>query len=135
MGSNNKATVEDRVLQVAEWLLVPYTSSEIVALCRTEWNACRRTAFDYIKQANERIAEENDQHLAAEIVKAKTRMERIARKAEEDKEYTASIAAQRELNKLMGLEAPQRSEVKHNVSFLDELVNEEDRPQPLEQQS
>lgn len=134
MGSNNRATVEDRVLQVADWLLVPYTSSEIVALCRTEWDTCRRTAFDYIKQANERIAEENNQHLAAEIAKAKTRMERIARKAEEEKEYTASIAAQRELNKLMGLEAPQKSEVKHNVSFLDELVNEEDRPQPLEQQ-
>lgn len=132
MGSNNRATVEDHVLQVAEWLLVPYTSSEIVTLCRTEWGTSRRTAFDYIKAANERIAEENNQHLAAEIVKAKTRMERIARKAEEEKEYAASIAAQRELNKLMGLDAPQKQEIKHSVDWLDGIVNETDQPQPVE---
>jgi hypothetical protein len=63
---------------------------------------------------------ENREDLAAEIIKAKTRLERITRKAEDDKEYNASIAAQRELNKLMGLAAPEKQEVKHDVS--DEFV-------------
>jgi len=116
MGSNNQATVEDRVMQVADWLLVPYTSSEIVRLCATEWQVHRATAFEYIRKANERIVADNSDDLAAEIIKAKERLERITRKAEEDKEYQASIAAQRELNKLMGLAAPEKTEVKHNVT-------------------
>ena len=116
MGSNNQATVEDRVMQVADWLLVPYTSSEIVRLCATEWQVHRATAFEYIRKANERIVADNSDDLAAEIIKAKERLERISRKAEEDKEYQASIAAQRELNKLMGLAAPEKTEVKHNVT-------------------
>jgi len=134
MGSNNQATVEDRVMQVADWLLVPYTSSEIVALCRTEWGVSRRTSFEYIKQANERIVADNSDDLAAEIIKAKGRLERISRKAEEDKEYNASIAAQKELNRLMGLAAPDKQEVKHDVTdpvraLLGELVNAPDKAQ------
>lgn len=120
MGSNNQATVEDRVMQVADWLLVPYTSSEIVRLCATEWQVHRATAFEYIRKANELIVADNRDDLAAEIIKAKGRLERISRKAEEDKEYNASIAAQKELNRLMGLAAPEKTEVKHDVT--DEFV-------------
>ena len=120
MGATSEAELTQRIAQVAEWMMVPYTSGEIVRLCRAEWDVNRATSCRYIADANKLIAEEVTEDVGAEIRKAKTRLERITRKAEEDKEYQASIAAQRELNRLMGLAAPEKQEVKHDVS--DEFV-------------
>lgn len=134
MGAISEAELTQRIAQVAEWMMVPYTSGEIVRLCKTEWDVNRATSFRYIAEANKMIVEEATEDIAAEVKKAKTRLERITRKAEEDKEYQASIAAQRELNKLMGLAAPEKTEVKHDATdpikaLLGEIVNAPDRAQ------
>ena len=135
MGATSEAELTQRIAQVAEWMLVPYTSSEIVRLCNTEWGVNRATAYRYIADANKLIAEEAAEDVASELRKAKTRYERFIRKAEEGGELNVAVSAQEKLTKLLGVGAPEKSEVKHSVSFIDELVNEEDQPKPLEQQN
>ena len=133
MGTTSEAELTQRTAQVAEWMLVPYTSSEIVGLCKTEWDVNRATSYRYIADANELIAAETAEQVAAELRKAKSRYERYMRKAEERNELNVAVSAQEKLTKLMGVGAPEKSEVKHTLDWLDELVNSSDRPAPLEQ--
>jgi hypothetical protein len=133
MGSTSESELTQRIAQVAEWMLVPYTSSEIVRLCRTEWDVNRATSYRYIADANELIAAEAAEQVAAELRKAKSRYERYMRKAEERNELNVAVSAQEKLTKLMGVGAPEKSEVKHTLDWLDELVNSSDKPAPLEQ--
>ena len=133
MGTTSEAELTQRTAQVAEWMLVPYTSSEIVGLCRTEWDVNRATSYRYIADANELIAAETAEQVAAELRKAKSRYERYMRKAEERNELNVAVSAQEKLTKLMGVGAPEKSEVKHTLDWLDELVNSSDKPAPLEQ--
>ena len=133
MGTTSEAELTQRTAQVAEWMLVPYTSSEIVGLCKTEWDVNRATSYRYIADANELIAAETAEQVAAELRKAKTRYERYMRKAEDRNELNVAVSAQEKLTKLMGVGAPEKSEVKHTLDWLDELVNSSDKPAPLEQ--
>ena len=133
MGTTSEAELTQRTAQVAEWMLVPYTSSEIVGLCKTEWEVNRATSYRYIADANELIAAETAEQVAAELRKAKSRYERYMRKAEERNELNVAVSAQEKLTKLMGVGAPEKSEVKHTLDWLDELVNSSDKPAPLEQ--
>jgi hypothetical protein len=133
MGTTSEAELTQRTAQVAEWMLVPYTSSEIVRLCKTEWDVNRATSYRYIADANELIAAETAEQVAAELRKAKSRYERYMRKAEERNELNVAVSAQEKLTKLMGVGAPEKSEVKHTLDWLDELVNSSDKPAPLEQ--
>ena len=133
MGSTSEAELTQRIAQVAEWMLVPYASSEIVRLCNTEWGVNRATSYRYIADANELIAAEVAEDVAVELRKAKTRYERFIRKAEERNELNVAVSAQEKLTKLMGVGAPEKSEVKHTLDWLDELVNSSDKPAPLEQ--
>ena len=126
-----------RAVRVAEWMLVPLSSSEIARRAADEWKVCRRTAFNYMKRADDMIAEENSKSVAAEIAKAKGRLERIMRLAEEEGDLQAAIAAQRELIKLLGLSAPQKQEVTHQCDdpvarLLAQIVNAPDCPTPLD---
>lgn len=132
MGATSESELTQRIAQVAEWMLVPYTSSEIVGLCRTQWNVVRSTAYEYIKAANELIAAEAAEDVAAELRKAKTRYERFIRKAEEKGELNVAVSAQEKLAKLLGVGSPERQEIKHSVDWLDGIVNETDQPQPVE---
>lgn len=133
MGATSEAELTQRIAQVAEWMLVPYTSSEIVRLCNTEWGVNRATSYRYIAEANELIAAEAAEQVAAELRKAKSRYERYMRKAEERNELNVAVSAQEKLTKLLGVGAPEKSEVKHSLDWLDELVNSPDKPAPLEQ--
>jgi hypothetical protein len=133
MGTTSEAELTQRTAQVAEWMLVPYTSSEIVGLCKTEWDVNRATSYRYIADANELIAAETAEQVAAELRKAKSRYERYMRKAEERNELNVAVSAQEKLTKLMGVGAPEKSEVKHTLDWLDQLVNSSDKPAPLEQ--
>lgn len=133
MGATSEAEITQRVAQVADWMLVPYTSSEIVGLCRTEWNVVRSTAYEYIKAANELIAAEVAEDVSAELRKAKTRFERFIRKAEERNELNVAVSAQEKLAKLLGVGAPDRTEVKHDLTdpvadLFRDLVKSGDKP-------
>ncbi len=126
-----------RAVRVAEWMLVPLSSSEIARRAADEWKVCRRTAFNYMKRADDLIAEENSKCIGAEIAKAKGRLERIMRLAEEEGDLQAAIAAQRELIKLLGLSAPQKQEVVHQCDdpvarLFAQIVNSPDCPTPLD---
>lgn len=125
-----------RAVRVAEWMLVPLSSSEIARRAADEWKVCRRTAFNYMKRADEMIAEETSKSIGAEIAKAKSRLERVMRKAEESGDLSAAIAAQREIIKMLGLAEPQKQEIAHKsgdpvAEFLSKLVNSPDVPRPL----
>jgi hypothetical protein len=120
MGSTTQSEMTQRIAQVAEWLLVPYTSSEVVGLCRTEWGVGRSMAYEYIKGANELIAAEAKEDVAAEVRKAKSRYERFMRKAEDRNDLNVAVTAQDRLAKLLGIGAPEKTEVKHDVT--DEFV-------------
>ena len=133
MGATSESEITQRVAQVAEWMLVPYTSSEIVRLCNTEWGVNRATSYRYIADANQLIAAEAAEDVAAELRKAKTRYERFIRKAEEGNELNVAVSAQEKLAKLLGIGAPDRQEIKHSMDWLDELVNTPDKPEPVEQ--
>jgi hypothetical protein len=120
MGATSEAELTQRIAQVAEWMLVPYTSSEIVGLCRTEWGVVRSTAYEYMKAANELIAAEAKEDVAAEVRKAKSRYERFMRKAEDRNDLNVAVTAQDRLAKLLGIGAPEKTEVKHDLT--DEFV-------------
>jgi hypothetical protein len=120
MGATSEAELTQRIAQVAEWMLVPYTSSEIVRLCKTEWDVNRATSYRYIADANELIAAEAAEQVAAELRKAKSRYERYMRKAEERNELNVAVSAQEKLAKLLGIGAPEKTEVKHDLT--DEFV-------------
>jgi hypothetical protein len=120
MGATSEAELTQRIAQVAEWMLVPYTSSEIVRLCKTEWDVNRATSYRYIADANDLIAAEAAEQVAAELRKAKSRYERYMRKAEERNELNVAVSAQEKLAKLLGIGAPEKTEVKHDLT--DEFV-------------
>lgn len=116
MGATSESELTQRIAQVAEWMLVPYTSSEIVRLCNTEWGVNRATSYRYIADANELIAAEAAEGVAAEVRKAKARYERFIRKAEERNELNVAVSAQEKVVKLLGLAEPDKAEVKHDVA-------------------
>jgi hypothetical protein len=120
MGATSEAELTQRIAQVAEWLLVPYGHSEIVRLCKTEWDVNRATSYRYIADANDLIAAEAAEQVAAELRKAKSRYERYMRKAEERNELNVAVSAQEKLAKLLGIGAPEKTEVKHDLT--DEFV-------------
>jgi len=120
MGATSEAELTQRIAQVAEWLLAPYGHSEIVRLCKTEWDVNRATSYRYLADANDLIAAEAAEQVAAELRKAKSRYERYMRKAEERNELNVAVSAQEKLAKLLGIGAPEKTEVKHDVT--DEFV-------------
>jgi hypothetical protein len=120
MGATSEAELTQRIAQVAEWMLVPYGHSEIVRLCKTEWDVNRATSYRYIADANDLIAAEAAEQVAAELRKAKSRYERYMRKAEERNELNVAVSAQEKLAKLLGIGAPEKTEVKHDLT--DEFV-------------
>jgi len=136
MPATSDTELTQRAVRVAEWMLVPLSSSEIARRAADEWKVCRRTAFNYAKRADEMIAEETSKSIGAEIAKAKSRLERVMRKAEESGDLSAAIAAQREIIKMLGLAEPQKQEIAHKgadpvAEFLSKLVNSPDVPRPL----
>lgn len=131
MPATSDSELTQRAIRVAEWMLVPLSSSEIARRAADEWKVCRRTAFNYAKRADEMIAEETSKSIGAEIAKAKSRLERVMRKAEENGDLSAAIAAQREIIKMLGLAEPQKQEVAHKggdpvMEFLAKLVSTPD---------
>ena len=138
MPVTSDSELTQRAIRVAEWMLVPLSSSEIARRAADEWKVCRRTAFNYAKRADEMIAEETSKSIGAEIAKAKSRLERVMRKAEESGDLSAAIAAQREIIKMLGLAEPQKQEIAHKggdpvAEFLAKLVNTPDVPRPLDE--
>jgi hypothetical protein len=80
----------------------------------------RSTAYEYMKAANELIAAEAKEDVAAEVRKAKSRYERFMRKAEDRNDLNVAVTAQDRLAKLLGIGAPEKTEVKHDLT--DEFV-------------
>jgi len=137
MAATTTAELNLRAACVAEWMIQSLSFSEIVARAKEDWGVCRRTVSNYVSQANELIAQEASKNVSAEIAKAKGRLERIMRLAEEEGDLQAAIAAQREIIKLLGLSAPQKQEVAHQCDdpvarLLAQIVNSPDCPTPLE---
>jgi len=109
-----QAELEQRIATVVDWLIAGQSYTKVVAVCCGEWKVCRRTAENYIADANQRIKETFQKDLEVETAKAKERLENVYCLATQSGEYAAATGAQRELIKLLGLAAPEK--VQHDVT-------------------
>jgi hypothetical protein len=129
------AELERRIREVERLILRGKSSSDIVSICDSVYEASERTARRYIAEANERIKESNKSDRELDTAKAKTRYERFIDLAEEAKELNVAVNAQSQLVKLLGLAEPDKQEVKHDVTdpvaaLLNNVVNSPDQPKP-----
>jgi hypothetical protein len=110
----SEAEVMRRVAQVEKRILWGFSYSDLVAFCDGEFGVCERTADRYMAQARENInriaAMKREEHLS----KAAARYDEFIKLALAEKEINVAVSSQRSLDKLLGLDAPER--VEHGVS-------------------
>jgi hypothetical protein len=106
----NAAEQELRVEHALELLCQGHGFTETVCLCAAEWGVGRPAARRYVKQAmgqfREDCAELASTELLAETI---SRLQRLARRAEEHRQYSAAVGALKTLAELTGLAPDRRS--------------------------
>ena len=108
---SNKVELQSRVNDVCERLLSGQKRSDIVHFATEAWGISERQVDDYLAKARDAIANSNVVHRDFEIARALVRMNQIFNKAESAEDYKTAILAQQEINKLLALYMPTRSEV------------------------
>ena len=140
-----KAEVMLRVNTVIDLLCGGMTRSNIINYVETKWGLGWRSAENYIRMATKVLIEENDAiDLKIERGKAIRRLNLVFKQCMVAQDYGRAISAQRELNSLLGLNAPQKVTVYHQYEerltahgltlqgALDLLVNELDKQAGVE---
>lgn len=114
----NKVIAELRINAVAEWLIEGCSRKQILQNVAKPINEAlfqisERQLDNYIKMANDRILSEAPVHLPTEIKKAKRRYEKVIHDAftGPEKDLRAAVAAQKQLDTLLGTNAPRRVDV------------------------
>jgi len=110
----SEVQLDGRIRQVEKLLLRGSSYSDLVTFCDGTFGVSERTAERYIAEAYRRIrlAHEKDREL--DIAIAKARYEEIIRLAIERMELAVAVSAQRNIDRLLGLDAPER--VEHGAS-------------------
>lgn len=113
------AEYERRIEQVMELIAAGARRAAILQFVaeKTEWDVCERTVDNYIKAANKRFAKVAEHEREIERGKARRRLEMIFSKAMQVQDYARAIAAQRELNQLLGLYEPKQLDVNNSGSL------------------
>lgn len=122
----NKATYEARVNKVFEYLIAGMTRYQMLQHIASEkskdyelFKDINKRQFDnYIAAANGMFAAEAEYYRGREFGKAKTRLEQIFQSSLKVPDYQRAIAAQRELNLMLGLHAPKILELRANDADL-----------------
>lgn len=121
MPSQNKITniERDRRVNLIYDLLVLGTSRAQIIQYASEkaWNVTDRQIDHYIQRANQRFEEESKVHQAHELGKAVRRLNDLYQKTLKVQDYRQALANQRELNALLGLYAPSKSELKVSINI------------------
>lgn len=109
----SEAQMEQRVTAVFELLTRGVSRAGILQYVakETDWNVSERTIDSYIARANERFAEHAAVRRDLEFGKALRRTEYVYLAAMKVHDYQRALAALREINLLMGLYAPTKTEI------------------------
>lgn len=112
----SQVEIEQRVSDIADWIMSEMPYSEIVAKTVGEFGVSKRQAERYISDANAIVREARLRQKEAMITRAVGKLERIHDRAMAREDCSAATGAIREMIKLLGLAEPEKSEVTHDVS-------------------
>jgi hypothetical protein len=110
----SEAELMRRVAQVEKRILWGFSYSDLVSFCDTEFGVSEATAKRYIAQARENIHRIVEAKRAEHLSKAAARYDEFIKLALAEKEINVAVSSQRSLDKLLGLDAPER--VEHGVT-------------------
>lgn len=116
MPSTAEVDLEQRIQDVADWVLEGVRYTDLVAKCCSEFKVCKRTADSYIGKANVIARETRQRQKEAMINRVTGQLQRIHDKAYAREDCSAATGAVRELVKLLGLAEPEKQEVKHDAT-------------------
>ena len=106
------AVVRVRVDKVLNWLLAGLTTAEIQkAAAKTDWGVNERQVRNYIHAANEELEHAAEYHRPRELGRAIMRLHGLFAKSLSVNDYARCLLHQKELNHLLGLAEPTRSEI------------------------
>ena len=113
--------IEQRVNQIFRLMLKGYGRADVFQYIaesdaknpETAWNISDRQIDNYIQRANDKFREYADAQRAEMLHKAVLRLEYVYMQCIKVQDYSKAIAALRELNLLLGLHEPQKTNVKH----------------------
>lgn len=128
------AEIAKRVATVHKLLVAGASRASIVLYGSQNWKVSDRQITDYIARAKETLIEQVDKDKESNLSMALTRMNDIYQQCMSAKNYKGAIAAQREINKLLGLYEPVKQDHTGDLSI--RLVRETGfNPQPTIQES
>lgn len=105
-GRTSKAEHAARVEKVYELLILGFRRARILQFASENWGVSARTADGYIGKANRLLEKDANVRRERELGKALGRYNLIFAGAVLDKDRAAALAAQREIDALLGLRAP-----------------------------
>lgn len=108
----NKAETEHRITEIYKLLLIGLARHDILRFCaeKTQWGLQVRAIEYLIAKATARLQEQAKYIRDIQLGKAIARMDDLYSRTHRIQDYKTALAAQKELNELLGLYAPKRME-------------------------
>jgi hypothetical protein len=100
-----------RINKVFDMLAMGAGRGEIVRFVTNEYDVGPRTADNYIAKANELFQKQSYYDRQEELGRALYRLNLVFSKAMKIQDYKTALAAQKELNTLLGLHAPKQIKI------------------------
>jgi len=112
-GKSGKITVDLRINIVYRLLLKGIDPVDIVQYCskKTEWGVGDRQIYKYIEKAYERLEENSKFVQTRELGRSLSRLHNLYSQSMAIQDYKTALAVQKEINTLLGLEAPKKLNV------------------------
>lgn len=104
------AEIDERVTEVYERLIRRESRASIVQFVAKKWGVNARQTDNYIARATELLKQQSAYDRNAELTMAVELMKHVIKKTLNVMDYQRTIAAQREINQLLGLYAPEKQE-------------------------
>lgn len=108
---STKAEVKRRIRAISKLLLNGASRADILQYAIELWSISEAMVDKYIAKANEGFKQSAAFNNDAEVGKAINRLNRLYMAHIENKDYREALAVQKELNKLLGLYAPEKKEI------------------------
>jgi hypothetical protein len=115
-----RAELERRLERVVDWLIMGMQRRDIWQYItnpekKIDWGISLRTLDRYISQANDRITEASQIRRENEIGRALKRLEFLWGRNLSIQDYKAALGVIRERNKLLGLNEPERHDIRTEI--------------------
>jgi len=112
MAKATNAEVKKRIKQVSKMLLRGLSRAEIIQYAAEYWEIEERQVDTYINRANKGFAKSSIFDTSEQLGIASQRLTDLYGKNMRIDDYKAALAVQKELTRLLGIDAPQRIEYK-----------------------